>query len=439
MRRGVSGFERVILWMTLATIAGVMLFYGGNRPAPLTVLFALSLTLATLHWFSHLRAHREAHAGALLLPGALYGGVLSWAAYQASTGLSLDADATWSAIAALSAYAACFWIAAQVGRSRTTARRVVDAVALFGAALSVYGIAAHLTGVNPILGDDPTVNRERLTATFANPNSFAFVAATAALASLSAIDRRLSEELGDFARVKDVLRAIQSRSWLFALAFLACLIALFLTASRGGVIVAALAVFVWLALRRGAGQQGRSGSVGRVAALLGALIFAIGLFVGSDQILDRLSETDQFDAGRSEIFATTWIAIADHTETGVGLGAYEEGVKPYLRDGLATQTWAKAHNLYLELMLELGLPAFLAWATALGLISVRIGIGALRRQGTRDVTVFAASLLALATTHSLIDFPLQMPATACLFAVILGLGWAQSWPRRRHEHRVRSI
>lgn len=440
------------LWTLLCAIAASMAFYGANRPLPWTLLSAAALAVFTTGLLAAPLPNDGPRLRALLAPGALFLGVLAWGLCQAGAfplgswesggvtrALSLDHDASLQTVMRMSAYAACFWIAVRAGASLSAARSVVAAIGLAGAVFSAIGVFAHLAGFALIAFDDVAGDRLRLSGTFANPNSFAFVAATALLANLAAIDRRLTEALGPMPRWREAVRALMGPSWPFALGLIICLVALFLTGSRGGVVTAGFALAVYLVLRRARATTtlSRRGGLAIVAGL--ACVLAIGLTLGSDQIASRLSATEGLDAGRAEIFATVWRAIAEHPSLGVGLGAFEEGVKPYLRGDLAQLTWAKAHNLYLELMLELGLPAFLAWAAAMLLITRRLVIGALQRQRGLDLTIFCAAILALGATHSLVDFPLQMPSIAALFAVILGLGWAQSWSSRSNRHSSRTI
>jgi O-antigen ligase len=102
----------------------------------------------------------------------------------------------------------------------------------------------------------------------------------------------------------------------------------------------------------------------------------------------------------------------------------------YVPQEVASLEWLRAHSTYLELAFGLGLPATAAFFLAIGMIVWRIYQGSLARKNGRAFSCFALGCVAAAGFHSVFDFSLQMPATAALFAAILGLGFAQSFTRR---------
>ena len=89
--------------------------------------------------------------------------------------------------------------------------------------------------------------------------------------------------------------------------------------------------------------------------------------------------------------------------------------------------FTKAHNTYLENALELGVPAAAALVLSVALLA-RQCLRALRRR--RGVFVYgwmACCGTVLVGCHSTVDFSLQIPAVAVLYAAILGTGCSQSW------------
>ena len=92
-----------------------------------------------------------------------------------------------------------------------------------------------------------------------------------------------------------------------------------------------------------------------------------------------------------------------------------------------------AHNSYLENMFELGLPAAGAFYAALLLVGLRLLAGLSVRQRGRTVLAFAFGAYVTAAFHSGFDFSLQMPALAAVFAWILGVGYAQSFPEKEMD------
>jgi O-antigen ligase len=121
--------------------------------------------------------------------------------------------------------------------------------------------------------------------------------------------------------------------------------------------------------------------------------------------------------------------IGDRLVLGHGFGAFQDTFRPLVPLDAAAAEWARAHSSYLENLWEMGLPAFLAFHTALAWIAVRILRGALTRRRNEVFPIVALCCIVAGGLHSLVDFSLQMPATGAIFAFLLGLGWAHSWPR----------
>jgi O-antigen ligase len=87
----------------------------------------------------------------------------------------------------------------------------------------------------------------------------------------------------------------------------------------------------------------------------------------------------------------------------------------------------KAHNDWLEMMFELGLPGAFLWFVVLGGLGIRCLFGFFRRRRDHVYPMAGFSACVLVGLHSLADFSLQIPAVAVTFAVLLGVGVAQTW------------
>ena len=92
----------------------------------------------------------------------------------------------------------------------------------------------------------------------------------------------------------------------------------------------------------------------------------------------------------------------------------------------------EAHNVYLELAVELGWPMTIVWLAGMLWLFGCCLVGAFRRKRERIFPIVAASACVLVGVHGLTDFSLQIPAIAMTFAALLGLGIAQSWSNRAH-------
>lgn len=76
----------------------------------------------------------------------------------------------------------------------------------------------------------------------------------------------------------------------------------------------------------------------------------------------------------------------------------------------------------------------IAWCAGLCLVAV------FRRQRAQIYPIVAVASTVTVALHALLDFSLQIPAIAALYAAILGMGVAQSWsaePKRRERTNVK--
>ena len=141
---------------------------------------------------------------------------------------------------------------------------------------------------------------------------------------------------------------------------------------------------------------------------------------------------------RADIAATTLSAAWSHFPFGTGIGTFEK-IYPMFEDPTAVSTTFinHAHNDYVEILLETGLPGvlvvalFLAWWVRRSLI--------LWTGDRKNHFALAASLaVGVVLAHSVVDYPLRTAAISTLFALCVAL-MARSdtlWERsRRQKHR----
>ena len=88
----------------------------------------------------------------------------------------------------------------------------------------------------------------------------------------------------------------------------------------------------------------------------------------------------------------------------------------------------KAHNTYIEHLVELGIPATAALYLGPVLLFGYCVRGLFARQRNQVFGLAAAGATVLVALHSLVDFSLQIPAVAVTFAAVLAIGVAQSAP-----------
>jgi O-antigen ligase len=125
---------------------------------------------------------------------------------------------------------------------------------------------------------------------------------------------------------------------------------------------------------------------------------------------------------RVGIWQDTLHLIGAYKWTGCGLGAYEHGLYRY-KTTAPVNTVDFAHNDYLQILAELGIPGAILAATLAGWIVARTLGVVLWRRGARNWELAVGLFASLVTIglHSLADFNLYIPANALAFAWLSGV------------------
>lgn len=151
--------------------------------------------------------------------------------------------------------------------------------------------------------------------------------------------------------------------------------------------------------------------------------------------LDQLSSSGAVGGmdERIEIWSRALYALQDFTFTGVGLGAFNQVIPllyPYFLIS-PTVDIPHAHNLALQVGVDLGVPGLIAWLAILFTVFVQLVI-VLRRRACDLTSTLAAGVtggLAAMLTHGLLDAPLWGTKLAftpwLLFALAVLLGAQQ--------------
>lgn len=163
-------------------------------------------------------------------------------------------------------------------------------------------------------------------------------------------------------------------------------------------------------------------------ASIAALSFAVALafvFLPLDRLIERfgnISTAEGISADmRLQLWRDTLPLIGAYPLFGCGLGAYESC---FMRYKTAAPLYAVefAHNDYLQLAAEIGIPGFLLVLTLAILALSRIVRGVRSRQRYLELGCFGA-FVAIGM-HSFVDFGLHVPANAMTLVWILGLSAA---------------
>jgi len=157
-----------------------------------------------------------------------------------------------------------------------------------------------------------------------------------------------------------------------------------------------------------------------------ALPLSILILLPSRELVARfadLASTEELSKDtRAQIWHETTHLIGTYKWTGCGLGAYEHGFYRF-KAVVPVNTVDFAHNDYLQIIAELGIPASLLIAIlAAGIVARTLAV-VLWRRGARnwDLAIGLFASLVTIGLHSLADFNLYIPANALAFAWITGV------------------
>jgi len=343
-----------------------------------------------------------------------------WAYVQTSPAAAVDKSAALVEILRLlglgCAFLTAFLLGADDDRARWFLRLLVGTTAAFAA----WAFVSHELDPGVLFGSIALpYGGQRLSAAFLSANTAAtFFGLSVVLATAALItDVRRGRAEAPLWSGKTLQHAAPS---LLALAFGgACLL---LTASRGGVLAAGLALaalLVWEGLARRWKLLGLPG-----LGLLGlaAILLALTL-MGGGQLADRLFSIRGEMASRQDILVAHWQAVLASPWMGYGLGSFDAVNRMVTTQANYVHLWNvhAAHNVYLQWLEEGGV---LGAAAMFGTIGVVL-VGAVRSVGRRvRMTTWIRGLVAASLVpliHGASDFALQVPSIAFELSCLLGL------------------
>jgi O-antigen ligase len=317
-----------------------------------------------------------------------------------------------------------------VGVDSDRARRGVRVMAWAGVGYAVYGILALAFDPTEILWREKTDYFGNLTGTFINRNTAAAYFGSCSVVWLvllmGSIRRNLPPGPIEWRRVPQrLLRRTRKDALVRFVVFFACLSALFMTSSRGGVLVS-LGVMVLTFVIYFRRDMPRGPKLVLVVITCMAVSFLLLQILGGN-VSSRLDLQGLSDGGRLSVYRATLRMIADNPWFGTGLGTFASAFPAYRSfDGSMWGVWGIGHNTPLEFASEMGLPltaiVAMAWAAAL-VVLLRTS---LRGRTGATTSLPAVSVALIALLHSSIDFSLQVAGYSIVVFALLGLGLSQA-------------
>lgn len=329
-------------------------------------------------------------------------------------------------------YIAAGFLAYLFAQDPKRARQMVLALWYSGVAICLYGLIEYMFGIQKVLWFDKWAYQDDLTATFVNRNDFAVYAGFVLMCGAALFAQSWKEHAKS---KRATARSIALRDWisreggvqLFLLVLV--FICILLSHSRAGLILDLLGLggyfFLYQIYQRNWAR-----------AIITVLVAAVALFLAiwlALQYSDRFAHlfSDYSSADRLKVYKLTLQAISDNLWFGYGLNGFQPVFRLYQRGMIMEFT--HAHSDVLESLLDLGIPAGLLLWAATGLLVSGLGRGILhrRRHGMFPCLGFAACIITLG--HATVDFSMQIPGVVIPWAMLTGLGLAQSWRHGEKE------
>ena len=341
--------------------------------------------------------------------------------------LTLSPEATRACLLALLPPLALF-TAMLTASSR--ARWIFVAAILLGAVVSTFlGLAQRFQGPKSGLYLYEIANFGSATGFFSNRNNFAMLLAVAIPLT--------------WAMSHKLVRRSSSSAPLALSAGAAMMIVIFMglaaSNSRSGIFLGMLALLLSTAMVWSNPTSSRRSKRSKYSLLsiLGAALI-IGQF-GMVGIL-RIVETDPLTEYRGQISEVTWRAAADYFPWGSGFGTFRPVYAMHETPATMLSAYVNhAHNDWLELWLEGGLPAALLMACFVCIFAYQAA-RLWNPKGHYEGAVLqrAASIGVLVLMiHSGLEFPLRMPGLAAVFGGLLAIMLAPPTQQRHHTHSNR--
>jgi O-antigen ligase len=244
-----------------------------------------------------------------------------------------------------------------------------------------FVLGAFLSGVYGLLNPAPPEEVGRLAGASGDPNeTAAFLVAGGTLAAALAVALK----------GKPLLRLATT------IVVPLCAFAIFLTQSRGGLVALGAALLAGVVV---AGRRRGAVIAGATAVVLVTVLY-FGVFAPAEA-RERITTADG-GTGRTDIWTVGWRMVESAPLHGVGAGNFTVSSIHYLlepgallRDDFIVDTPKVAHNMYLQVLAELGVVGLVLFATILGfsLVCASKAARLARLGGDREMEILSRALV----------------------------------------------
>lgn len=224
-------------------------------------------------------------------------------------------------------------------------------------------------------------------------------------------------------RWHDKLKVHFSTQMLLLFATSLVTIGMILAQSRGAIFSFVVSIlFFYILITR----NKKSGSVKLLLGVFFVLVIVYSVWIGLDPVIEKFAETTRQLPNRTSIWKDSLGLIRDFPVTGSGLGNFNLAYTLYKKEAAGPYVYDHAHNDYIELAVETGIPGFalVMW----GLIAFFMSMyGALKdfnpKRDPLRYYLLLGSLCGLTgmMAHAITEFTFQIPSNAYYFTFLLGL------------------
>lgn len=203
-------------------------------------------------------------------------------------------------------------------------------------------------------------------------------------------------------------------------------LAVIFSRSRGGIfIMISLALLFLFLLPLGKRIKGAAGGVFLLFTL------AYGGMIGFRHVIERFYFLYDSALGRMGLWLDSLGMLRDHMLTGIGMGSYQYVSSVFLKNVPARVWFDYAHNEYVELAVELGIPALVLLLAWMGWGIIRGGRDVARAAGRNEnlLNLNDTAVIAIGSScamlgfllHALADFIWRLPANAFYAVTVLAM------------------
>ena len=336
---------------------------------------------------------------------------------------------------------AAFFLSCIVNQDRGRKQRLIYVVVALGAAEAFYGLAQYLMNVQSIFWYTKKYDLEEATGTYINRNHFAgflemvlpFAVCLTIYEAEKLLGRRKHRHSSPVSKAARRAQKLAGDDKAYAMILwlvlsVVMMAAIIFSRSRMGMLAAAFSILVVFALKLL--RRRRKAVPAALAGVFVALSVGLAVWIGVQPALTRFESLGQEfsgDESRLSMWPGSLKLIAAHPIAGTGLGTFPVAYTQ-VQTTFLTKFVNHAHNDYLEVASDLGIPAAILLFGSIVIVLSRALRNFLHGEGNYGpaVSLTCVGSLVAILLHSFTDFNLHIPGNALLFAVILGLSLASN-------------